>query len=125
MNIQAGRTLTVNGITANFGSETLRDKSGVSVDLRPQAFAVLRHLAEHSDRLVTKEELIQSVWPGIAVTDDSLVQCVAEIRRAFYALCTHIEYQLRDVIGTLREEGILDDAVVHIAADHGEILRDF
>ena len=83
MNIQSGRTLTVNGITADFGSETLRDKSGASVDLRPQAFAVLRHLAEHSDRLVTKEELMQSVWPGIAVTDDSLVQCVHEIRRAF------------------------------------------
>jgi TolB-like protein/DNA-binding winged helix-turn-helix (wHTH) protein len=83
MNIQSGRTLTVNGITADFGSETLWDKSGASVDLRPQAFAVLRHLAEHSDRLVTKEELMQSVWPGIAVTDDSLVQCVHEIRRAF------------------------------------------
>ena len=31
------------------------------------------------------------------------------MRRAFYALCTHIDHQLRIVIGTLREEGILDD----------------
>ena len=32
-----------------------------------------------------------------------------EARRAFYALCTHIDHQLRVVLGTLREEGVLDD----------------
>jgi arylsulfatase len=52
-------------------------------------------------------------------------QALAEIRRAFYALCTHIDHQLRVVIGTLREEAILDDTVVLIAADHGDMLGDF
>ncbi|HEX6143155.1 MAG TPA: sulfatase-like hydrolase/transferase [Geminicoccaceae bacterium] len=52
-------------------------------------------------------------------------QALAEIRRAFYALCTHIDHQLRVVIGTLREEAILDDTVVMIAADHGDMLGDF
>jgi TolB-like protein/DNA-binding winged helix-turn-helix (wHTH) protein/rhodanese-related sulfurtransferase len=82
MDIQSGRTLAINGVTADFGSETLRDKSGASIDLRPQAFAVLRQLAENAGRLVTKDELMQAVWPGVAVTDDSLVQCIHEIRRA-------------------------------------------
>ena len=52
-------------------------------------------------------------------------QVLTEVRRAFYALCTHIDHQLRLVIGTLREEGILDDTIVLIAADHGEMLGDF
>lgn len=30
---------------------------------------------------MTKERLIESVWPGIPTTDDSLVQCIARIRR--------------------------------------------
>jgi arylsulfatase A-like enzyme len=50
---------------------------------------------------------------------------LTEVRRAFYALCTHIDHQLRVIIGTLREEGILDDTVVLFAADHGEMLGDF
>ena len=50
---------------------------------------------------------------------------LAEIRRAFYALCTHIDHQLRVVIGTLREEAILDQTVVLIASDHGDMLGDF
>ena len=77
------RRFAVNGVIADFGSETLRTESGHSVALRPQAFAVLRYLAEHAGRLVTKDELMHALWPGLVVTDDSLVQCVHEIRRAF------------------------------------------
>lgn len=43
-------------------------------------------------------------------------------RRAFYALCTHIDHQLRVVIGTLREEGLLDDTIIMFLADHGDML---
>src|SRR5262245_35161242 len=58
----------------------LRD--GTELQLRPKSFDVLRYLAEHAGRLVSKEELIQAVWPGTFVTDDSLVQCIREIRTA-------------------------------------------
>jgi arylsulfatase A-like enzyme len=43
-------------------------------------------------------------------------------RRAFYALCTHIDHQIRIVIGTLWEEGILDNTIVLFTADHGDML---
>jgi arylsulfatase len=43
-------------------------------------------------------------------------------RRAFYALCTHIDHQLRVVIGTLREEALLDDTIIMFTADHGDGL---
>ena len=50
------------------------------IDLPPKAFEVLRHLAENAGRLVPKDELYQAVWAHIAVTDDSLVQCIRELR---------------------------------------------
>ena len=75
-------TFTINGIVADLASETLHDRKGSALALRPQAFMVLRHLLLNSGRLVTKDELIHTVWPATAVTDDSLVQCIHEVRRA-------------------------------------------
>jgi len=41
---------------------------------------------------------------------------------AFLALCTHIDHQLRVVLGTLNEEGLLDDTIVLFTSDHGDML---
>lgn len=46
----------------------------------------------------------------------------AEARKAVYALCTHIDHQIRTVIGTLREEGLLDDTAIVFTCDHGDFL---
>ena len=43
-------------------------------------------------------------------------------RRAFYAMCTHIDNQLRVVIGTLREQGLLDNTIILFTSDHGDML---
>ena len=50
--------------------------------LRSQSAEVLAYLARYPDRLVPKEELTSAVWPDTFVTDDSLVQCIGDIRRA-------------------------------------------
>ena len=52
------------------------------VKLRPKSFEVLKYLVSSAGRLVSKDELIAAVWPDTAVTDDSLVQCLIEVRRA-------------------------------------------
>lgn len=52
------------------------------VKLRPKVFDALRYLVENNGRLVAKAELIQAVWSDSFVTDDSLVQCMVELRRA-------------------------------------------
>ena len=57
-------------------------REGREVKLRPKSFACLKYLVENRGRLVTKEELIQAVWPDSFVTDDSLVQCLIDVRRA-------------------------------------------
>ena len=57
-------------------------RGGKELHLRQQTFQVMIYLLENRERLVTKEELMQSIWKKTAVTDDALVQCVADIRRA-------------------------------------------
>ena len=54
---------------------------GRTVRLRPRTAAFLSHLVQHCDRPVSKDELMEVVWPGVIVTEDSIVQCVKEIRQ--------------------------------------------
>ena len=49
--------------------------------LTPKAFSVLRCLVEHTGRLVTKEALFKTAWPGRVVSDDALSTCICEIRK--------------------------------------------
>ncbi len=53
-----------------------------AVPLRPKTFAVLRCLADHAGHLVTKEVLLDTAWPGTAVSDGGLMVCIRELRRA-------------------------------------------
>lgn len=55
---------------------------GAECALRPKCFALLRCLVENAGRLVGRDEIMQAVWPGVFVTDDSIAQCIREIRRA-------------------------------------------
>jgi len=63
----------------------LRAHDGSEVVLRPKTARVLLHLAERSRALVTRDELLDAVWPDVHVTENGLTQCVAEIRRALGA----------------------------------------
>ena len=54
--------------------------AGREVLLRPKSFDVLLYLARNPGRVVAKDELIQFIWPNIFVTDNSLVQCISDIR---------------------------------------------
>jgi DNA-binding winged helix-turn-helix (wHTH) protein/TolB-like protein/lipoprotein NlpI len=74
-------SVVVGGITVDLDRETLSSSNG-EIRLRPKTFAVLRYLLMHRGRVVTKQALIDAVWGDTSVTDDSLVQCLIEIRRA-------------------------------------------
>ncbi len=55
---------------------------GHSARLRPRSAAVLALLLAERGRVVSRHELMRQVWPDAVVTDDSLAQCIKEIRRA-------------------------------------------
>jgi DNA-binding winged helix-turn-helix (wHTH) protein/TolB-like protein len=75
-------TVCLNGFRVDLDRAELRAPDGRVVAMRAQSMAVLVELARRHGELVTKQELFARVWPGVSVTDDSLVQCVVEIRRA-------------------------------------------
>ena len=52
------------------------------VSLTPKAFAVLHHLVSNAGRLVTKQDLLDAVWPGVFVGDAVLKVTIREIRKA-------------------------------------------
>src|SRR3981081_4361132 len=109
--MQGGRasTLSFDAFTLDVSRGCLR-RGADDVRLRPKSFDVLRYLVENPGRLVGKEELIRAVWQNAFVTDNSLVQCLIEIRRA-----------LRDdaqvIIRTVPRRGYILDISV-IAARH-------
>src|SRR5262249_41715563 len=53
-----------------------------AIKLRPKAFAVLDYLLEHPGQLVTKEELLNAVWPSTFVGEAVLKVAIREIRDA-------------------------------------------
>jgi DNA-binding winged helix-turn-helix (wHTH) protein/predicted ATPase len=57
-------------------------RDGSEVKLTPRVAAVLHTLAERAQELVTKQELLDRVWGGMAVGDDALTSCIQELRGA-------------------------------------------
>lgn len=75
----------IGSMTFDLAARELRDLQGNPVTLRSQSAEVLAQLARHSGKVVEKGDLFTAVWPDTFVTDDSLVQCIADIRRALGA----------------------------------------
>lgn len=73
--------LLINHFVLDRSRRELVSPSGSPADLRHKALEVLLVLGEHAGHVVSKNDLLARVWPGVVVTDDSLTQTIAEIRR--------------------------------------------
>ena len=78
-------------------------REGKVVPLPPKPYEVLRLLAENSQRLLLKNEILDSVWPGMVVGDDSLTQCITQIRKA-------IGDDSKTILKTVPRRGFILDA---------------
>ena len=78
---------------------------GQEIDLRPKTFEVLCYLARNPGRLLPKQELFEAVWPNVSVCDDSLVQCIRELRQK-------LGDADRQLIKTMSRRGYLLDTTV-------------
>jgi Tol biopolymer transport system component/DNA-binding winged helix-turn-helix (wHTH) protein len=56
-------------------------RGGEAIPVEPKAFRVLLYLLRNPHRLVTKDELLDAVWPETAVSENSLTRSVALLRR--------------------------------------------
>lgn len=63
-------------------TKELADRDGTNICLRPQSLEVLALLAARLGEVVSRDEIYATIWRHVAVTDDSLTQCIADIRKA-------------------------------------------
>lgn len=84
---------------------------------RPVSPPTLADWSRDPDALPPALKVVRDYWP-----ERHDPNTIAGIRRAFYALCTHIDHQLRVLFGTLREERLLDDTIIVFLSDHGDML---
>ena len=59
-------------------------RAGVRLEIEPKSFKVLMYLIENRERVVSKDELIEKVWSGTAVTDNALTRVIAQLRRELH-----------------------------------------
>jgi DNA-binding winged helix-turn-helix (wHTH) protein/tetratricopeptide (TPR) repeat protein len=58
----------------------LRRPDGETVRLRPKTLALLQVFLASGGRILSKRELMRAVWPNVHVGEDSLFQCIRELR---------------------------------------------
>src|SRR2546425_8817276 len=61
------------------GYRVLQDEE--TLDLTPKLLDLLFYLLDHSGDLVTKEELLDALWPEANVTENALAQAMSELRQ--------------------------------------------
>jgi adenylate cyclase len=75
-------TLRIGDVLLDLGAGCLRGDDGAEIALRPKAFDLLAVLVRNPRRTLSRDELLDTVWPGVTVTEESVTQCVREVRRA-------------------------------------------
>jgi DNA-binding winged helix-turn-helix (wHTH) protein/tetratricopeptide (TPR) repeat protein len=83
----------------------LRGPDGKAIKLRPKTFDMLALFIANAGRVVSKRELMEAVWPNIHVGEDSLFQCIRELRTA-------LDDNQREMIKLVSGRGYLFDAEV-------------
>ena len=68
--------------TLDLGRGVLSVTAGAELPLRPKAFGLLCLMVSNAGRLIGRDEIFASVWPGVFVTEDSISLCVRQIRAA-------------------------------------------
>jgi adenylate cyclase len=105
-----GAAYTFEGYTLDLTRGSLRAGED-EIKLRPKCLELLRYLVENPGRLVLKDELIEAVWPNVIVSDDSLAQCISDLRDALNDV-------RRRIIKTVTRRGYLFAAPVSLSTIH-------
>lgn len=95
----------------------VRGPNGEAVRLRPKPFAMLTVLASNAGRIVSKQEIMEAVWPNVHVGEDSLFQCIREIRTA-------LGDEERRLIKVVSGRGYLFEAEVEAGGAEGPVVAE-
>ena len=112
---------TAPGFTVEPREGTLTGPGG-SIRLEPKVMAVLIVLARQRDRVVSREELLDEVWPGAVVTDYTLSRCIYQLRNALSAVGNAPDRLNYRPIETLPKRGYRLVAVVEVLASKTPLM---
>jgi DNA-binding winged helix-turn-helix (wHTH) protein/tetratricopeptide (TPR) repeat protein len=87
----------------------LRGPGGEVLKLRPKTLSLLILFATNPRRVLSKQELMDAVWPNVHVGDDSLFQCIREVR-------TVLGDERRQLVRLVSGRGYLFEAEVSVQA---------
>lgn len=87
-----------NGFHVDSHSGVRHHKTG-EIRLQNKELAVLVHLVLNAGRLVTKDDLIQSVWGGSPTSDSSIARCISEIKSQLKAADSNADTLIKMVYG--------------------------
>ncbi|MGQ0585701.1 MAG: winged helix-turn-helix domain-containing protein, partial [Gammaproteobacteria bacterium] len=82
-----GTTADLAGRRWSFGPAVLDERSlelqvdGVYVELERKPLEVLLYLLHHAGEVVTKDDLVENLWPGRILTDTVLSRCISQLRQ--------------------------------------------
>lgn len=105
--IFGGEVLRFAGFELDFDRAELRKLDGEAIKLRPKTLALLNLFATNPGRVLSKQELMTAIWPNIHVGEDSLFQCIREIRTA-------LQDESRQLIKSVSGRGYLFNADVRV-----------
>jgi DNA-binding winged helix-turn-helix (wHTH) protein/tetratricopeptide (TPR) repeat protein len=86
----------------------LHGPDGETIRLRPKSFDMLQLFVANAQRVLSKQDLIEAIWPNVHVGEDGLFQCIREIRAA-------LGDDRRQLIKLVSGRGYLFDAAVSSA----------
>ncbi len=89
---------------------------GGTLRLEPKVMEVLALLARHRGRVVTRQELLDTIWPDVVVTEYTLNRCIYRLRRELGQIAGDGKPVGPDLIETLPKRGYRLLAAVDDAA---------
>jgi DNA-binding winged helix-turn-helix (wHTH) protein len=87
-------------------------RGGRTVHVQPRVFELLGYLVANPDRAISRDELLERLWPGVSVEGGSLTRAMRGVRAAL-----HSDRSLRGALETLRGFGYRLAAPVEIVGE--------
>jgi DNA-binding winged helix-turn-helix (wHTH) protein/Tfp pilus assembly protein PilF/TolB-like protein len=107
---QGGGLLRFKGFELDSARASLRGPDDNAIKIRPKTFDMLALLATNAGRVLSKQTLMETLWPNVHVGEDSLFQCIRELRVA-------LGDQRRELVKTVAGRGYVFDAEVSVEQD--------
>jgi TolB-like protein/DNA-binding winged helix-turn-helix (wHTH) protein len=103
-------------------------RAGQTARLDVRAMRLLMCLAERAGQVVSIDDLLNQVWPGVIVSPDSVYQAVASLRRqlgddpkqpAYIETVPRLGYRMVATVSALENEGSLNQSIANKIAEDG------